>query len=121
MKGTTSHDADLIERRCKPEAFYGLPTKAECAAIKAPPRKGPLAKARLPMSALGERSLLSRPDGWYLKLDCEGFTPKKEFAYFGTDNQIAALFRKHPEYGSLRRVPYITAFGIGVAKRQDPS
>lgn len=120
MKGTTAHDSDLIERRAKPPT-NDFPTKAECAAIKAPPKKSVLAKARIPMSAISERSLLARPDGWYLKLDCEGFTPTKEFAYFGTETQIAALFRKRPEYANLRRVPYVTVFAIGTSKRQDPS
>lgn len=123
MRGrpSTHDDAEYIEKRAKTPKFHDLPTKAECKAMNAPPKKDPLAKPRLPMSALNERSLLSRRDGWFLKLDAEGFTPKKEFAYFGTDAQIAALIRKHPEHANLFRVPYVTAFGIGVAKRQDPS
>lgn len=120
MKGTTRHDTEYVERRCKPDPFHGLPTKAECAAIKAPPKKGVLAKAKIPMSKMQERIMLVNHLGEYLSLDCTGFTRKKEFAYFGTHDQVVALSRKHPEHAYLSRVSYATVFGIGATKFQDP-
>lgn len=113
-KGTTTYDYDLVERRAK-RPTNDFPTKAECAAMKAPPKKHRLAKARIPMSSANERIVLTGPDG-YLMCTCTGFTRCKEQAYFGTELQVENLIKRYPEYADLKRVPYRAVFGVGASK-----
>lgn len=116
-KGHTTVESKLIEKRAKKEAPVNIgrePPKFGTRPFDAKSNPRPvigeynkIRPNKTKIQPIIERFYLVNEAGLFLHMSGEGFTDRKEFAFWGIPKQVEAMSNKRPEIATLRRVPYL--------------
>jgi hypothetical protein len=91
-----------------------------CKDLRLPRPEPRRARPERPMPAMDERFFLQRSNGEFLHMSAQGWTSNYKFAFWGTGEQIKNLTKKDRSLAELKRIPYRTVLGIGLANGESP-